>query len=72
MMDRSYLKTLPVRSMRRLLAQYADTLNPDEIATLRQEMTHRKFINCLEAITALLAVIGIVLLSWYVHFNAIL
>ena len=68
MMDRSYLKTLPVRSMRRLLAQYADTLNPDEIATLQQEMAYRTLINCLKAIIALLVVSGIGFLAWYVHF----
>ena len=68
MMDRNYLKTLPVRSIRRLLAQYADTLNHDEIATLQQEMAYRKFISCLKSITALLVTGGIGLLVWYVHF----
>lgn len=68
MMDRSYLKTLPVRSMRRLLTLYGDTLNPDEIATLQQEMAYRKLINCLKAITALLVTCGIGFLAWYVHF----
>lgn len=68
MMDRSYLKTLPVRSMRRLLAQYGDTLNPDEIATLQQEMTYRRLVNCLKVITALLVISGIGFLAWYVHF----
>lgn len=68
MMDRSYLKTLPVRSMRRLLEQYADTLNPDEIATLQQEMAYRKLINCLKTIAALLVTGGIGFLAWYVHF----
>jgi len=68
MMDRSYLRTLPVRSMRCLLTRYGDTLNPDEIATLQQEIAYRKLVTCIKVLAVTLVVGFLGLCAWYVHF----